>query len=209
VITGGDTWGSRLADTNVAEENDPFHEGETMDEIIVIERQASKILLPTGQARCGVAEVDITPHVGIAMAGYAAFGKVAKGTRGRLVARALYLEDAAGHCAALCFVDLMSASRYLLERAAADTAAVSGITVDRLILAGTHTHTAPGHFYGNDLYDAFAQCQPGFDRDLADWLAARIAQAVNQAAAAAVPARLGGHRARPLGRGPQPQFTSL
>jgi neutral ceramidase len=161
-----------------------------MDENVVIERQAPKVITPTGQARCGVAEVDITPHVGIAMAGYAAIGKVAKGIRGRLFARALYLEDATGNCAALCVLDLMSGSRYLLERTASSTAALSGISVDRLILAGTHTHTAPGHFYGNDLYDAFAQCQPGFDLGLADWLAGRIAQAVNQAAATAVPAQV-------------------
>jgi neutral ceramidase len=125
------------------------------------------------------------------MAGYAAAGKVAQGVRGRLFARALYLEDAAGHCAALCFVDLMSASRYVLEQTAAQTAAASGVSVDRLIVAGTHTHTGPGQFFGNSLYDTFAQCQPGFDQGLADWLAARLAQAVNNAARTAVPAHLG------------------
>jgi len=162
-----------------------------MDEVIQIARVAAKPVLPTGQARCGVAEVDITPHVGLPMAGYSSAGKVAQGLRGRLFARAFYLEDAAGHCAALCVLDLMSASRYLLERAASYTAPVSGIAVDRLILAGTHTHTGPGQFYGNSLYDTFAQCEPGFDQALADWLAARLATAVNTAAQTAVPAQVG------------------
>ena len=61
---------------------------------------------------------------------------------------------------ALCFLDLHSASRYVLERTASFTAGTLGLSVDRLIMAGTHTHTGPGQFYGNSLYDTFADGLP-------------------------------------------------
>ena len=116
--------------------------------------------------------------------------KKAAGLHGRLFARALYLEDADGNKAALCYVNLMSASRYVLERAACFTAPACGISVERLLLAGTHTHTAPGHFYGNPLFDTFAQSQSGFDQAWADWVAEQIAATIIQAAEVAVPAQL-------------------
>ena len=147
----------------------------------------------TGVARCGVAETDITPSELVAMAGYSLAGKIAKGVRNRLFARALYLDDGAGQTAALCFVDLWCASRYLLHQAAAGTlTGFSKIDASQLILAGTHTHAGPGRYFGNTLYDTIvANDLSGFDRAVADGLAAGIAKCVNQAAQSAVPARLG------------------
>jgi neutral ceramidase len=144
-----------------------------------------------GACRVGAAAVDITPHPGIAMAGYSTDGHRARAVGERLYARALAFEDAAGERAALCVVDLMSASRYLLERTAALAAVACGISVDRLVLCGTHTHTAPGHFYGDGLYDRFAACDAGFDAGLADWLASRAAHAVTVAFAGAREATVG------------------
>jgi hypothetical protein len=95
----------------------------------------------TGVARCGVAEVDITPSELVAMAGYSLAGTTAKGVGHPLFARALYIDDGVGHTAALCFVDLWCASRYLLHQAAAYTlTGFSKIDASQLILAGTHTH---------------------------------------------------------------------
>jgi neutral ceramidase len=140
-----------------------------------------------------VAEVEITPNVLVAMAGYSLAGKIAKGVGHPLYARALYLDDGAGHTAALCFVDLWCASRYLLHKAAAYTlTGFSKIDASQLILAGTHTHAGPGRYFGNTLYDTIvANDLSGFDKTVADRLAAGIAQCVNQAAQSAVPARLG------------------
>jgi len=142
--------------------------------------------------RCaaGAAEADLTPPAGIPMAGYSWTGRVSRGWHGRLHARALVLADAQGQRVALCALDLLSGSRYLLERTAARTAATVGIGVDRLILAGTHTHTAPGNFFGAGLFDQMAQKGLGFDAALADWLAERIADAVTLAAARLRPARV-------------------
>ena len=75
------------------------------------------VVKETAVPRCGVAEVDITPSELVAMAGYSLAGKTAKGVGNRLFARALFIDDGAGHTAALCFVDLWCASRYLLYQA--------------------------------------------------------------------------------------------
>jgi neutral ceramidase len=136
----------------------------------------------------GAAEADLTPPVGIPMAGYSWTGRVARGWRGRLRARALVLADAQGWRVALCALDLMSCSRYLLERVAQRTARTAGLGVDRLILAGTHTHTAPGNYYGAALFDQMAQKGMGFDAAVADWLADRVAEAIERAVARLEPA---------------------
>lgn len=146
---------------------------------------------PTGRFRAGAASVDVTPAWGLAMAGYATEGERAWGFQGRLRARALYFEDARGERAAVVAADLHAASRYLLERVALETAPACGISVDRLLLAGTHTHTAPGNFYGNTLFDSTAQRSMGFDQGYADWVSGRIAAAVKRAASAARPATVG------------------
>lgn len=162
-----------------------------MNRRVTVQRILPSRVPPTGHPRCGAAEVDMTPHQGLSMAGYSRAGKLAKGVRGRLFVRALYLEDAQGNCAVLCFLDLLSASRYLLEKTASITANTCGVSVDRLLLAGTHTHTGPGHFYGNSLYDRFAQVQSGFDKGLADWISGRVAKAILEAAEHAAPAHVG------------------
>ncbi len=147
----------------------------------------------SGIARCGVAEVEITPKEHLAMAGYSLAGKIAKGTRYPLFARALYLEDGAGNSAALCFLDLWCASRYLLHKAASYTSiGPSGIDAPHLILAGTHTHAGPGRYFGNTLYDTIVTSDlGGFYPSVADRLAELIGQCVNQAAQSAVPGQLG------------------
>jgi neutral ceramidase len=148
----------------------------------------------SGSARCGVAEIDITPlEQNLAMAGYSLAGKIAKGTRYPLFARALYLDDGAGNVAALCFLDLWCASRYLLHKAASYTS-IEPFKIDasHLILAGTHTHAGPGRYFGNTLYDTIVTSDlGGFFPNVADRLAELIGKCVNQAAQAAVPARLG------------------
>jgi neutral ceramidase len=145
---------------------------------------------PPGALVAGADEVDITPHLDLPMAGYSAVAKTAVGVSGRLFARALFLRDARGEPAAVCVADIMSGTRYLLERVAQLTAATCGITTDRLLLIGTHTHTGPAWIYGNSLYDQFATHTPGFDPGLCDWLAHRIAGAIERAAGRARPARV-------------------
>jgi neutral ceramidase len=144
--------------------------------------------------RCGAAAVDITPDKFVGMAGYSLAGKIATGVSGRLHARALYIEDGRGSEAALCFIDLMSASRLLLDRATSLTGGV--ISSSQVLLAGTHTHTGPGRFYGNKFYDRFAQAGTllsldPFDEEIASFIAKGIATALLNARRSAVNALIG------------------
>ncbi len=161
---------------------------------VPFEVKTNTALPPTrgGVDRCGVAQVEITPTQHIGLAGYSKAGKIATCTRYPLFARALYLEDSGGNKAALCFLDLWCASRYLLHAVAKQTlTGASGLAASQLILAGTHTHAGPGRYFGNNLYDTVVSKDCGFDQEVAYFLAGCIAQCVNQAAQSAVPARLG------------------
>lgn len=144
-----------------------------------------------GRSLAGAAQRDITPHLGLPMAGYSTMGKAGNGWRGRLLARCLYLQEDKDRRVAFCVIDQLSASRYLLEVVASKTVKSCGLSVDRLVLAGTHTHKAPGNFFGNTLYDGFAQASPGFDQNYADWLASRIATCIDAAVEGAKPALVG------------------
>lgn len=143
------------------------------------------------KSAAGAAMVDITPHFGLPMAGYSTMSKRGEGRRGRLYARCLYLHEDEHRRVAICVIDQMSASRYLLEKVASVTAVSCGLSVDRVVLAGTHTHKAPGNFFGNGLYDALGQCAVGFDKNYADWLSVRIADCVERAVNDARPAEVG------------------
>lgn len=108
----------------------------------------------------------------------------------RLHARALVLADPAGGRVALVFIEAWSATRYLLEAAAARTAAL-GLGVDRLLLAGTHTHSSPAGVCGNSFYDLLGGKSTGFLAEIADAWVDAIAGAVADADADLRPATLG------------------
>ena len=55
------------------------------------------------------------------------------------------------------------------------------------MLAGTHTHSGPGQFFGNTLYDKFTGPESGLLEERAGWLADRIAEAAGQALDGLVP----------------------
>ncbi len=144
----------------------------------------------TGLFMAGVADTDITPPPGVAMAGYSAMASRASGFRGRLHARVIYLSSPDGQSIALVQTDLLSGSRLLHHRVAELIADKTDIPARGLMLAGTHTHSAPGNFFGSNFYNTFASSKKGFDPDLYTFLATRIAGAVEQAFAARRPARL-------------------
>lgn len=154
---------------------------------IKIERRSSPAHPPPGEFVCGFAERDITPHPDFPLAGFSANGEFAHGVRGHLFARALYLRDAEGEDASLVVVDLLSASRLLLELIAQRTNPDAGLGLDRIFLHGVHTHTAPGWIFGNSLFDSLAGKTAGFDRGLVEWIAGRTAEAIAEAKAGARP----------------------
>lgn len=149
----------------------------------------------SGVMCCGAAKEEIGAPDGMGMAGYSWAGKVGRNFTDRLYARALWVSDAEDNEAMLCFVDLMSSSRRILQRVR-ELAAGYDLDPNAIFIAGTHTHTAPGHFYGNSFYDFFAQAPSnngleGFQEAFADGVALSILKAIVAAREAAVPAKIG------------------
>jgi neutral ceramidase len=139
---------------------------------------------PGGRFLAGASKVDITPMPGYPMGGYAVAGYISRGVWMRLKARAVCFEDADGMCLAMVSADLWAIPAGLADRVADLVARKHGIRQlarEQIILAATHTHNGPGNFSSSKLYNQMASPEGGFDRDLFDFLACRIASAIADA----------------------------
>ncbi|HID10093.1 MAG TPA: hypothetical protein EYP17_02160 [Candidatus Latescibacteria bacterium] len=98
--------------------------------------------------RAGVAIVDITPPVGIAMGGFAARKQGAQGVHDPLYARALVLEDGEERLA-LVTCDLLGLNRTAVARVRELVEEATGMPGERVALCFSHTHSgpAPGRLY--------------------------------------------------------------
>lgn len=142
----------------------------------------------SGHFRAGLARVDITPPPGLGMAGSGPEGRRSTGYRTRLYAQALVLEDSSGERIALVVADLAHVPANLHRLAAARLVESVGIGADRLIISATHTHSGPGHFYGDRQYNSNAARLAGYDPRVTDLLVTGVTRAVERATAAARPA---------------------
>ncbi|HEU4418599.1 MAG TPA: neutral/alkaline non-lysosomal ceramidase N-terminal domain-containing protein [Planctomycetota bacterium] len=143
--------------------------------------------------RGGAATVDITPEPGFPLGGHSIAGKLGRGTWTRLRARCLYLEDPNGSPLVLGACELWSISGSLSDRVAelvADDPAGRHIGRERIVLAATHTHHGPGAFTAHTAYAVNAARLAGFDPDLHEFLARRIAGGILAAARSAETVRL-------------------
>jgi neutral ceramidase len=138
----------------------------------------------SGMVQAGAAKVDLTPMPGFPMAGHSIGGTIARGYWTRLYARAIYLEDKAGHNMVLVSCDLWAMPAGLADRVAKILSAQNDahhLSREQLILAATHTHQGPGNFSSARLYNDFAQRLAGFDPALFEFLAQKIASAILRA----------------------------
>lgn len=141
--------------------------------------------------RVGVASVDITPQQPMWLAGYPA-GRERAYDRVALpvFAKALWLEDGAGHRLAIVTLDLHGitpAMRQALERAAADRL---GLKAHELVLNASHTHCGPEIrdplIARPDLAGERVQLAARYR----DYLNAQLAALLQSAAASSRPAKL-------------------
>jgi neutral ceramidase len=145
-----------------------------------------KYTVPTPQRSArfvvGRARVEITPPPGYPMGGHSIAGKVARGYWTRLYAQAFYFQDARGGNLALVSCDLFAVPAGLRAEVAR-LAAKNGVPLlpDALILAATHTHHGPGNYMTSELYNGFSSPWSGFDKELFDRLADKIAEAITRA----------------------------
>ncbi|HVU03462.1 MAG TPA: neutral/alkaline non-lysosomal ceramidase N-terminal domain-containing protein [Polyangiaceae bacterium] len=145
-----------------------------------------------GTLRAAVSEVDLTPPPGAPLFGYALLSAstAARGYRTRLKARVVVLEGPRGGRFALVQADLGAPSR-LLHQLVASHVADLGLAPDRIILAATHTHAAPGGYFENGFYNDFGAGWIGFDPELTGFLASGIAHAITEAVYHLAPAKIG------------------
>ncbi len=147
----------------------------------------------SGYLRAGFGRVDITPPPSYGLFGYGPEARVAGGHRVRLNARSLVLEGPSGELVAVAVADLDLIStllhRLVAERVASATD--SAIGADRLILAATHTHSAPGHYLSGWPLNEFGSGVGGYDSLFTGWLAEKIARSVVRAYESRLPAEAG------------------
>jgi neutral ceramidase len=125
----------------------------------------------------------------VGLAGNGSEGAESRGYRVRLYARVLVLSDSGGNRLAIVVADLPLGSALLHRRIAEITNQTDGIGVDRLVIAMTHTHAGPGHFFEAAAYNDEGSSVVGFDPVMVDSLSARIARAVHAAVIDLRPAR--------------------
>ncbi|MDD3588638.1 MAG: hypothetical protein PHQ75_15755, partial [Thermoguttaceae bacterium] len=89
----------------------------------------------------GVATADVTPKLGMDMAGYFS-ARYAVGSIDPLYAKAMVFRQGK-ETAALVICDVISIKRLLGEDIRSEIAKATGIPVSHISLTGTHTHTGP------------------------------------------------------------------
>jgi len=94
-----------------------------------------------GDVGVGVAAVDITPPLGVAMAGYY-HERGADGVLDPLHSKAMVIEHE-GERVALVTLDLIRVSRAVTDQARAEIQKATGIKGDHVMVSATHAHTGP------------------------------------------------------------------
>lgn len=158
------------------------------------------LLLPVsavgaGELKVGAAAVRITPPTGGPMAGYY-YTRLADGVHDDLFAKAIVVDDGVNR-AAIVACDLINLPGAIVERARALAFERTGIPADHIMISATHAHTGPslidGSFRTRFEGDTLRIAQQ-YIRDLP----VRIAESIEQASLATVPARVSaalGHEA--------------
>ncbi len=146
--------------------------------------------VPASGLRAGFGRADITPPPGVGLAGNGPEGRRAAGYRVHLYARALLLEDTTGERVALVVADLPQVTPNLHRLTAQRIADSTGIGADRLVIAATHVHAGPSHFYAERQYNQSTSQVEGYDSAMVEFLVSRFARAVLDAQRDLRPARI-------------------
>ncbi len=137
--------------------------------------------------RVGVAATDITPPLGIPMAGYY-HARGADGVLDPLFSKAMVIETG-GERAALVTLDIISVTRAITDQARAAIEKATGIKGDHVMISATHAHTGPELANrGKRSSDLGGQNQLAVDYTAG--LPAKIAESVRLANANLQPAQL-------------------
>jgi hypothetical protein len=114
----------------------------------------------TDQLYAGVAKVEITPPLGLTMAGYGSRTEVAGGIEDALYAHAVAFEQGDETCA-IVVGDLIGVKREQAETLRERVTELSGLPGERVMVCGTHTHWGPAltasNYLAQKLQDAVSE----------------------------------------------------
>lgn len=96
-----------------------------------------------GRYQVGVAQVDITPDYPVRLTGYVRRQVESEGVAQRIKAKALAIDDGRSGPAVLLTVDNCAVPAAIADEVAARLKVKAGLPRERLVVASTHTHTAP------------------------------------------------------------------
>jgi hypothetical protein len=136
------------------------------------------------ELRAGAAAVNITPPLGVGMAGYY-HKRAAEAVHDDLFAKALVLE-AGDSRAAIVTLDLISTPLWLVEDARREIERDPGIPPGAVMISATHAHTGPV-LAGRGPRDEILGADSDPSRRYSAGLPSKIAEAVRKAWAARVP----------------------
>jgi neutral ceramidase len=133
-----------------------------------------------GQLRAGAAKVEITPAMGVSLDGSISKNGPASSVHDPLHARALVLDDGATRLA-IVVVDQCMTEGQIFDTAKQKINRASGIAVDHMLMAATHSHAAPRTIHiGREPIDDQYHAQ------LADWITEAVIAANKNLAPAVV-----------------------
>jgi sugar phosphate isomerase/epimerase len=159
--------------------------------------QKSSVTTPatmaTADLTTGIAIIDITPPVGYRMSGYFS-ERLSTGTSNPLNAKAIVLHQGRER-AALVFCDIIGLSPDVSSRSRAQASKKTGIPVENILIASTHTHTGPLYFgalrkHFHDLAVAKYGSDPREKVDYPSELVAKLVKVITQADATVKPFRI-------------------
>jgi len=145
---------------------------------------------PQPSLMAGAAMVDITAPPGMPMGGHSLLSCSGEGVRNKLKARVIYIKPIKGRPIALVQVDLKSGSRIVHHKVAELVAGETDIDAGGLLIAGTHTHSAPGNYFDNNTYNYVSSNKKGFEEKYFEFLGEQIAKAVIKAYKNRKPAKI-------------------
>ncbi|MGI5819004.1 MAG: hypothetical protein ACOX9R_13000 [Armatimonadota bacterium] len=129
------------------------------------------------QLHAGVAKIEITPPLGLTMAGYGARTEVADGIEDPLHAHAVVFEQGDEVCA-IVVGDIIGVKREQSEALRARVTELCGLPGERVMVCGTHTHWGPALSASNYLTEELrAAVSPEYTETCINQMAGAVAEA--------------------------------